>query len=277
MFSEKDDAYDYRHPLYIGDWRKPIAYMDDDFANDDLDGPHMKRKITILNYHPEIEELYGHDSRTTLITVIAAHGLAARTNFQNRLVGLVANITIPAPIAMSFRRYHLEHHTFQGVDGIDPDLPLDWEKSVIRSNTLFKLMWLIFFPIINLIRSLAMFKSPQFIHPAAARFIQEHYTFDDGQETYSYYGILNKFFMNVGYHNEHHDFTKVAWSRLPEIRKIAAEYYDDLAYHTSWLMVFWNFVTKRQFGPQSRVRRSFKDHMKGRKMILTLKKTLMEE
>lgn len=49
-------------------------------------------------------------------------------------------------------------------------------------------------------------------HPAAMHFIQEHYTVTDGQETYSYYGGLNKWFLNIGYHNEHHDFTKVRLS-----------------------------------------------------------------
>ncbi|CAI2175284.1 12599_t:CDS:2 [Funneliformis geosporum] len=329
------EPYDYRHPLYIGDWRKSIAYLDEDFARDDLDEPHMKRRITILRQHPEIEQLYGYDIKTIPIAILvdliqilsayifgrialdhnwaiiiyafvvggsmtqlsfiiiheAAHCLAAPTRCQNRIVGLLANIAIPLPIAMSFRRYHLEHHVFQGVDGFDPDLPLDWEKRFIRGNTFLKLLWLNLYPVIYLLHViiyyfcgvrglLYLFLSIWFgysIHPVAAHFIQEHYTFDDGQETYSYYGTLNSIFMNIGYHNEHHDFTRIPWSKLPEIRRIATEYYDDLAYHTSWFMVHWNFVTKSQFGPQSRVRRSVRDHKKGRKMLSVLKKALTEE
>ncbi|RHZ48681.1 hypothetical protein Glove_543g67 [Diversispora epigaea] len=351
--SKENNNPDYRSPLYIGEWKKSIPYVDEDIAVDDLDEPHMKRKITILREYPEIEKLYGIDMTTIPITILAAsaqiiasyifgkilidwnwtmvifsyivggsltqvygviiheaaHSLAAPTRFQNRIIGLLANTALPFPIAMSFRRYHLEHHAFQGVVGLDPDLPLEWEKKLVRGNSLFKFLWLNIYPVMYVIRGLVMKKTPQFweyvnwvytiignliiyyffggrglfylflslwfgygAHPAAAHFIQEHYTFDDGQETYSYYGILNIFFMNIGYHNEHHDFTKVPWSGLPKVRKIASEYYDNLAFHTSWCMVLWNFVTKPQYGPQSRVGRTVNDHKRGRKMLVAVKK-----
>ena len=51
-------------------------------------------------------------------------------------------------------------------------------------------------------------------HPLGARWIQEHYVLFPGQETNDYYGPLNRFQMNIGYHNEHHDFPSVPWNRL---------------------------------------------------------------
>ena len=58
--------------------------------------------------------------------------------------------------------------------------------------------------------------------------------FREGQETYSYYGPLNKLSFNMGYHNEHHDFPQVPWSRLPAVRAAAPEFYDHLYHHRSW-------------------------------------------
>ena len=56
------------------------------------------------------------------------------------------------------------------------------------------------------------------VSPLGARWIQEHYTFVQGQETYSYYGILNRLAFNIGYHNEHHDFMTIPWYRLGRLR-----------------------------------------------------------
>src|SRR5205823_3625888 len=60
---EKDNP-DYRGPLYVGEWKKSIPYVDEDIAIDDLDEIHMKRKLSILNKYPEIEKIYGYDTST---------------------------------------------------------------------------------------------------------------------------------------------------------------------------------------------------------------------
>ncbi|KAJ1565228.1 Sphingolipid delta(4)-desaturase DES1, partial [Nowakowskiella sp. JEL0078] len=185
---------------------------------------------------------------TSLFGVIiheVSHNLCFESPFLNRCLGLVVNIGIVFPIFASFRRYHLEHHAYQGVIGRDPDLPLEWEYKLFHTNWFTKTMFLFFYPVMYVVRGAAMKKAPSSweyinwiwtistdiliwkvcgargllylflslwlgygLHPGAAHFVQEHFTFFDGQETYSYYGGLNWFLLNIGYHNEHHDFTK---------------------------------------------------------------------
>jgi len=94
------------------------------------------------------------------------------------------------------------------------------------------------------------------LHPMAGHFIAEHYEFISGQETYSYYGPLNFFGYNVGYHNEHHDFPKVPGRLLPEVRKLAPEYYDTLPYYNSWTDVLVGFIFHSNVNAYCRVRRN---------------------
>ena len=87
------------------------------------------------------------------------------------------------------------------------------------------------------------------------RLIQEHYMVDAPQETYSYYGMLNIPALNVGYHNEHHDFPSAPWSNLRKIRKIAPEYYNNLTYHTSWTKLILKFIFSSKMSMYDRIGR----------------------
>jgi sphingolipid delta-4 desaturase len=93
------------------------------------------------------------------------------------------------------------------------------------------------------------------LHPVGARWIQEHYTLDPDQETFSYYGPINRVALNVGYHNEHHDFPSIAWNNLPKLRALAPEFYDSLRSHSSWTRLMIQFVFDERYTLFSRVER----------------------
>lgn len=172
----------------------------------------------------------------------------------NRIIGFIANIPIGVPVSISFRKYHLEHHRYQGDTEKDVDIPSELEGKLF-TNMITKFLWVILQPFFYTIRPLFMRPKPlemlelfnivlQFavdflvvytmgykslfymiggtllatgLHPMAGHFISEHYMFKEGYETYSYYGPLNYLTFNVGYHNEHHDFPSIPGCRLPEV------------------------------------------------------------
>lgn len=215
--------------------------------------------------------------------------------FANRIIGFIANIPIGVPVSISFRKYHLEHHRYQGDDKMDVDIPSRLEGKLF-TNTFTKLLWVLLQPWFYAIRPLIVrpkpvemlelanfilqlsvdiaivyfwsFKALAYLiigtflatglHPMAGHFISEHYVFKKGYETYSYYGPLNYLTFNVGYHNEHHDFPSIPGCNLPLVRKIASEYYDNLPCHTSWVKVIWDFITDPEIGPYARVKRATK-------------------
>ena len=211
---------------------------------------------------------------------------------HNRIFSLIVNFPIGVPCAISFKKYHLEHHRYQGDEELDVDLPTQFEARMFF-NTATKFVWVVLQPFFYSLRP--MFVNPknplpleivnmvlQFsvdavvlhywggkslvfmiassllgmgLHPVAGHFISEHYMFTKGYETFSYYGPLNYVTFNVGYHNEHHDFPSVPGSRLPMVKEIASEYYKDLPQHNSWTRVLYEFITDPAIGPYARMKR----------------------
>jgi sphingolipid 4-desaturase/C4-monooxygenase len=59
----------------------------------------------------------------------------------------------------------------------------------------------------------------------------------------------------VGYHNEHHDFPSIPWSRLPALYRLAPEFYTHIPYHPSWPMITVNFIRDKEVGLFARAKR----------------------
>jgi sphingolipid delta-4 desaturase len=223
-----------------------------------------------------------------------SHNLVFKKGWPNALLQIVANLPIVVPSAISFRKYHLLHHNHQGVDTLDADLASPFEAKVVGNTAAGKIMWLLLFPLFQALRiprlknikfvdrwyvlnfvvqfsfdalvihywgwsafgylALATFFSVG-LHPVGARWIQEHYLTGAPQETYSYYGPYNVIAFNVGYHNEHHDLMRVPWTRLPELKRMAPEFYDNLKFHTSWTRLLLQFIFDPKLSLYSRVTR----------------------
>nr|QBO56270.1 fatty acid desaturase 4-2 [Brachionus rotundiformis] len=226
-----------------------------------------------------------------------AHNLAfgAHRPIANRLIGFFANLPLGFPASITFRKYHLDHHKYQGDELIDVDLPTRIE-GVLFSSFVGKFVFIVLQPLFYCLRPVIVLpKTVTFLeilnwtiqiafdsvilyflgikslvylwlgtllglglHPIAGHFIAEHYVFVKGFETYSYYGPLNLITFNVGYHNEHHDFPNIPGYRLPEVKKMAPEFYDNLPCHHSWIKVLYDFITCTEMGPYARVKRKTK-------------------
>ncbi len=90
------------------------------------------------------------------------------------------------------------------------------------------------------------------LHPLSARWLQEHFSFGPDQGTFNYYGPLNKLALNIGYHNEHHDFPDIPWSRLPLLTQTAPEYYRTLASQSSWSGLLVSFISNPAYSLATR-------------------------
>ena len=150
-----------------------------------------------------------------------AHRLVFPRRLPNILTGLFANLPLFVPGAVSFQKYHLKHHAFQGVYELDADIPSRWEARLVGRSALRKAFWLLLYPVFQAVRSfrvkdvppldawtlvnlgvqigvnlavylvwgpkalvylaLALFFSIG-LHPLGARWIQRHYLVGEGGE-----------------------------------------------------------------------------------------------
>lgn len=233
---------------------------------------------------------------TFVIIHEASHNAIFSRKILNRFAACLVDIVNVFPSAEGFRVYHIRHHAHQGDYEFDADLPYKQEAKSIGNNPLLKALWMLFFPVVQGLRPLRlkhikmwnswvilngittigfniwigstfgwngvlyMFLSFAFsigLHPLGARWIQEHYTPEGNlQESFNYEGSLNMLNLNVGLHNEHHDFPNISWNRLPKLREIAPAYYNSLEHHTSWFKLFFDFIFDSRYDLFSRVLRS---------------------
>jgi len=220
------------------------------------------------------------------------HNLVFARTRWNKVAAIVANVPQLLPSAMSFRRFHRKHHTHQGDYAQDLDVPSQWEARLMHGWFPGKALWLLLFPLFQVLRLsrvrtmplvdrwvvlnwivqlaanaliwvnlgprgtgflLLSFVFSVGLHPLGARWIQEHFLTAGQQETYSYYGPFNRLALNVGYHNEHHDFPSIPWNRLPALRAMVPSAYNALAAHRSWSLLLLRFLCDRELSLFSRM------------------------
>jgi len=229
------------------------------------------------------------------------HNAVFESSDMNLIFHVIANLPIVFPSTISFKYFHGLHHSHLNEAYGDPDVPGPLENKLFGTSALGKATWLAFFFLIQPFRTirfkpkfgaltrwlvinwvvqmlfnvavlyafglkglLYLTLSSVFaigLHPLGARWLAEHYSLQQPQETYSYYGSFNSFMFNVGYHNEHHDFPTIPWHNLPKVKAMAPEFYDNLWHHTSYWRLLREFLFTPSFTLHTRVVREPKGEM----------------
>ena len=171
---------------------------------------HAQRRRAILRAHPEVKRLYGHAPGTAL-WVIALAGVQ---------VALTLSVSRPANKVET-----------------DPWMVANWGVCIAYGAAVLGFAGLKAF-VFGLVAALAAFGP----HPMGGRRLAEHLTGRRGQPTNSYYGVLNVFAFDQGYHVEHHDFPNVPWSRLRLLHRMAPEFYESLHTVPSWSLLMARHV-----------------------------------
>ena len=74
----------------------------------------------------------------------------------NKFMAVLCNIPMAIPSAISFGRYHSDHHNFLGELRGDPDLPLPWEAKISKEVKWYKYFFYIFIEVFYALRPIFM-------------------------------------------------------------------------------------------------------------------------
>ena len=90
-----------------------------------------------------------------------AHGQAFGQNHmvKNKLFGMFANLPLGFPMSVTFKKYHLKHHRYQGIDVIDTDIPSALEARIF-TNTFLKAVWVFLQPFFYAFRPILIYPLP---------------------------------------------------------------------------------------------------------------------
>jgi sphingolipid delta-4 desaturase len=80
--------------------------------------------------------------------------------------------------------------------------------------------------------------------------LSEHEGDDEVNPTYSDYRFTNWLLFNTGYHNEHHTFPNVPWTRLPKLKHLAPDVFNR-ENPRSYFSLWWRHV-RQDFSPSRR-------------------------
>lgn len=118
-----------------------------------------------------------------------SHGMAFGTSkpLANKLYSIFANLPLGIPMSISFKKYHLEHHRYQGDELLDTDVPTKMEASFF-TNPIRKCIWCILQPFFYTLRPL--FVNPKPLEPFELINIAVQLSFDALIITYLGWHIL---------------------------------------------------------------------------------------
>lgn len=105
---------------------------------------------------PIVSYVVGAFATHALLVLVheCAHNLVFERRSLNRVAGILAGLPTVLVNAVTWGRYHLKHHRYQGVYERDFDLPSRWEARLIGRSPTGKALWFLLFPLFHMTRAL---------------------------------------------------------------------------------------------------------------------------